>query len=135
MKDVIFDDFQNTVSETLLRHKSIIDILTKLQESEARINRAIAKTVTSCGCLEISAKKQDVPLQVPDDMTLDDFNSYMNSHLKGELCEGCRDILEKEIGSNLFYIASLCNTLNLNMYDILLKEYNQLKMLGKYGMR
>ena len=135
MKDIIFDDFQNAVSETLLRHKSIIDILSKLQESEARINRAIAKSVTSCGCLEINAKKQEIPKHIPDDMTLEDFHKCMSTHVNNELCESCREVLEKELGNNLFYLVSLCNTLNLNMYDILIKEYNKLKMLGKYSMR
>jgi len=135
MKDVIYDDFQNIVSETLVRHKSIIDILTKLQESEARINRAVAKSITSCGCLEINAKRQEYPSEIPDDMTLEDFSKCMDAHLEGGLCDNCRDVLEKELGNNLFYIASLCNVMNLNMYDVLLKEYNKLKMLGKYGMR
>jgi hypothetical protein len=123
------------VSESLVRHKSIIDITSKLQESQARIGRALAKSVTSCGCLEIEAKKQEVPLETPDDITLDDFNKYMNSHVKGDLCSGCREVIEKEIGNYMYYLASLCNTLNLNMYDIFLKEYNELKMLGKYHMR
>lgn len=135
MKDVIFDDYQNIVSESLMRHKSIIDILSKLQESGSRINRAIAKSVTSCGCLEINAKKQTLPPEIHEDMTLDDLCNCMSTHLKGELCDNCREVLEKEIGNNLFYIASLCDTLNLNMYDILLKEYNKLKTLGKYSMR
>ena len=30
MKDIIFDSFQNDVSESLLRHKSILDVLTKI---------------------------------------------------------------------------------------------------------
>lgn len=135
MKDVIFDDFQDIVAESLVRHKSIIDILTKLQESEARLNRAIAKSVTSCGCLEINAKKQDVPTELPEDMTLEDFHKLMNNHIQGELCDSCRDVLEKELGSNLFYMVSLCNILNINLYDVFLKEYNKLKMLGKYDMR
>jgi hypothetical protein len=135
MKDVIFDDFQDIVSETLLRHRSIIDITSKLLESEARINRAVAKSITGCGCLEVDAKKQGIPANIPEDITLEEFNKYMDSHVKGELCPACREVLEKEIGNNLFYLASLCNTLNLNMYDIFLKEYNDLKMLGKYHMR
>lgn len=49
MKDIIFDDFQNAVSESLLRHKSVLDILSKLNESEARIDRAVTKSVTNCG--------------------------------------------------------------------------------------
>lgn len=135
MKDVIFDQFQNIVSESLVRHKSIIDVLTKLQESEARLNRAIAKSVTSCGCLEINAKKQDIPEEIPEEMTLEGFHDLMNSHVAGQLCDNCRDILEKELGNNIFYIVSLCNILNLNLYDVFLKEYNKLKMLGKYDMR
>jgi len=135
MKDVIFDDFQNIVAETLVRHRSIVDVLSKLQESEARIHRAIAKSITSCGCLEVTAKKQNIPSQITDEMTLDDFDGCMDSHVKGELCDNCREVLEKELGNNIYYIASLCNTLNLNFYDIVLKEYDNLKVLGKYGMR
>ena len=56
MKDIIFDSFQNDVSESLLRHKSIIDVLTKYSESSSRVNRAVAKAVTNCGCIEINAK-------------------------------------------------------------------------------
>lgn len=135
MKDVIFDDFQNIVSESLLRHKSIVDIMSKLQESEARVNRAIAKSITSCGCLEINARKHELPSGVAEDITLEDFNKCLNSHIKGELCDNCRDVLEKELGNNIFYIASICNALNLNLYDILLKEYDKLKTLGKFSMR
>ena len=61
MKDIIFDSFQNDVSESLLRHKSILDIITKYAESSCRINRAVAKSVTNCGCIEINAKKQCLP--------------------------------------------------------------------------
>ena len=61
MKDIIFDSFQNDVSESLLRHKSILDILTKYTESSCRINRAVAKAVTNCGCIEINATKQCLP--------------------------------------------------------------------------
>ena len=60
MKDIIYDDFQNSVNDSLLRHKSIIDLLTKYSESSARVNRAIAKSVTNCGCIEIHAKKQNL---------------------------------------------------------------------------
>jgi hypothetical protein len=58
MKDIIVDDFQETVNDVLFRHKSIIDVMTKLQESDARLNRAIAKAVTSCGCIKISITGQ-----------------------------------------------------------------------------
>ena len=45
------------------------------------------------------------------------------------------DQLEKEMGKNLFYLASICNTLDLNLYDIIIKEQERVKMLGQYNLR
>ncbi|KGM95255.1 hypothetical protein Z968_09570 [Clostridium novyi A str. 4552] len=132
MKDVIFDDFQNAVDESLLRHRSLLDIITKLQETQSRINRAIAKSVTNCGCIEIDAKKQSVS---NDNISVDDLKLNIDTHLHGELCDKCREIIEREIGNNLFYLTSLCNLLDLNLYDILLKEYDKTTTLGKYNLR
>ena len=133
MKDVIFDNFQNSVDECLLRHRSLLDIMTKLQESQGRINRALAKSVTNCGCIELDATKQQMPKD--DDMDIDSFKSHLNTHLDGKLCDNCRDVLEREMGNNLFYLTSLCNLLDLNLYDILLKEYDKINTLGKYTFR
>lgn len=47
MKDIIFDDFQNCVNDSLIRHKSILDILTKYSESTSKVNRSVAKAVNS----------------------------------------------------------------------------------------
>ncbi|MDO5518739.1 MAG: DUF1573 domain-containing protein, partial [Clostridium sp.] len=46
-----------------------------------------------------------------------------------------REVIEKEIGTNLFYLTSLCNSLNINLYDVLLKEYNKNQTLGKFNLR
>ena len=35
------DRFQESVSQLLIKHKSILDVLTKQQESITRVNRAI----------------------------------------------------------------------------------------------
>lgn len=134
MKDVIFDNFQNSVSESLLRHRSILDIMTKFQESEARINRAVAKSVTSCGCVTIEAIKQQYQID-KDDMDMETLKSCLQTHIKGSLCDNCRDVIEGEIGNNLFYLTSLCNLLDLNLYDILLKEYDKINTLGKFTLR
>ncbi|GLC29843.1 DUF1573 domain-containing protein [Clostridium omnivorum] len=134
MKDVIFDDFQNSVNESLLRHRSILDIMTKLQESESRINRAVAKSVTYCGCVQIEAKKQNAADNC-NDMDVEELEHCLQTHIKGSPCENCRDVIEREIGNNLFYLASLCNLLDLNLYDILLKEYDNINTLGKYTLR
>ena len=133
MKDVIFDDFQNSVNNSLLRHKSILDILSKYQESQARASRAICKAVTNWSCIEISAKKQN--MLEDTDLSLEELNPRLNSHIKGDLCENCREVIERELGNNLFYLTSLCNALDLNLFDILLKEYNKMDTLGKFTFR
>lgn len=132
MKDLIFDNFQNAIDESLLRHKSILDILTKLQESEGRINRAVVKSVTNCGCINVEAKKQELP---QEDDAIEELSKALKSHVKGDLCDNCREVIEREIGNNLFYLASLCNTLDLNLYDIFIKEYDRMNTLGKFTLR
>ena len=131
MKDIIFDDFQNSVNDSLLRHKSVLDVLTKFSESNARVNRAVAKAVTNCGCLQIDAKKQ--PLS--EESVIDNLGDCLNTHIKGELCANCREVIEREIGNNLFYLTSLCNTLDISLYDVLLKESDRINTLGKFSFR
>lgn len=132
MKDLIFDSFQSVVDESLLRHKSILDIISKLQESESRINRAVIKSVTSCGCIKINGDKQRIPDEIN---SIDDFTTELETHLNGSLCPNCKEIIDREIGNNIFYLVSLCNSLNLNLYDIFIKEYNAIDTLGKYRLR
>jgi len=134
MKDVIFDDFQNSVNESLLRHRSVLDILSKLQESEARLNRAVAKSVTRCGCMQIDASKHKIPEDY-DDLDMAALKDSFQTHIKGELCDNCREVVEREMGNHLFYLASLCNLLDLNLYDTLLKEYDRIDTLGKFTFR
>ena len=131
MKDIMVDDFQYTVQNLLVRNKSIIDSLTKFQDSNARINRSIVKAVTQCGCISINAGKQCFP----ENGTFEEIRDSMKTHLSGKLCDSCRDIIEKDIGRNLFYLASLCNILDLNLYDVIIKEHERIRMLGKYNLR
>ncbi|MCX7746376.1 MAG: DUF1573 domain-containing protein [Clostridia bacterium] len=131
MKDMIIDKFQYTVLELLVRNKSILDSITKFQDSNARVNRSIVKSVTQCGCVKIHAKKQNFP----EDADFEAMKNAMKSHMEGKLCENCRDTIERDIGRNLFYLASVCNTLDLNLYDVIIKELDRIKMLGKYNLR
>lgn len=130
MKDLSWDEFQDTVADCLIRHKSILDVLSKLHETSARVNRAISKSVTSCGCIQINAKKQ----QVPSEIRLYELVSYMDTHTKGQLCDNCREIVELEIGNLLFYLAALCNILGLNLEDIMSAENEKLATLGIYNL-
>jgi hypothetical protein len=130
LKDLICDEFQNTVSELLMRHHSVLDVLSKLHEASARINRATVKSVTGCGCIQIDAKKKPIP----PDVSLLDLKDYFESHLRGELCPSCRETIETEIGRNLFYLTALCNLLDLNLYDIFLKEHKKCTTLRVFNL-
>jgi hypothetical protein len=130
VKDVLCDGFQETVESYLMRHRSILDVMTKLTESTGRVNRAVAKAVTNCGCIEVDAVKQKIP---PDLESLESLKEYMSTHVKGKLCEHCTEVLEDEIGRNLFYVAALCSILNLNLHDILVKEKERVACLGMYN--
>lgn len=131
INDLLTDEFQYTVNDLLIRNKSILDIITKFQDSTARINRIVVKSATQCGCIQIQATKQPYS----EEISLEEIKNHMSSHVEGKLCEDCRDLLEKELGRNLFYLAALCNTLDFNLYDVLLKELERSSLLGKYMLR
>ena len=131
INDMMLDKFQYLVRELLVRNKSILDSVTKFQDSNSRVNRSIIKAVTQCGCMKINAQKQNFD----EDSDFEGLRNAMQTHIEGALCDNCRDIIEKDIARNLFYLTSICNTLDLNLYDIIIKEYDRLKMLGKYNLR
>ena len=123
-------DFQAAVDEYLIRHRSVLDVLTKYQEASARVNRAVAKTVTECGCMEIKAGRQQIPAQT----NYSDLKKYMSSHLSGEPCEHCKEIISKELGHSLFYMAALCNLVGLNFHDVMLQESKNVTTLGIFHL-
>lgn len=129
MRDLIIGEFQQQVDDCLVRHRSILDVMAKYQERVARTNRAITKAVTQCGCLHIQASRQ----QLPETLTEENPGQDMSSHLSGEMCESCREIVENEMGATLFYMAALSNLLDVNMYDLYLREYNKLRTLGFFN--
>lgn len=124
------DQFQNTVKSLLIRHQSILDILSKGQETSARVNRAVVKSVTSCGCHAINAHKKPVP----PDASLADLKELLNSQLEGFICDNCRDIIEAELGKQLFYIAALSNALDISLTDVLDQENKKLQTLTIFNL-
>ena len=130
MKDTDEIHFQESVSQYLLRHRSILDVQTKLAESAARVNRAVAKSVTTCGCISINAGKQTFPA----DVSLRDLRQFMATHVEGGLCGKCREVVETVIGTTLFYLAALCSLLNLNLEDVLEKEHTRVNALGVFNL-
>lgn len=129
MNDIKIDDFQNSVTESLIRNKSVIDILTKLSESNSRIERAVAKSVTSCGCISIDAHKQ----RIPDDTALEDVHKLLKNQINGHMCDNCLEVLEKEIGNHFYYLTALCDAFDIKMSDIMENEYDKITTLGKFS--
>lgn len=130
MQEKRCQDFQSAVDEYLIRHRSILDVLTKYQESAARVNRAFAKSVTECGCVKINAARQ----QVPAGTEFRDLKNFMSSHLSGEPCEHCKEVLGKELGHSIFYLAALCNMSGLQFFDIINDEYKKVTTLGLFHL-
>jgi len=119
LKDLMADNFQYTVSEQLICNRSILDILSHHQESTAKIQRTIAKTISSCGCVQMEINREQPIGDVNNDLT-------------GSLCSRCRERIENEIGRSLVYLAALCNLLDVNMFDVIIQEHNKMELLGRY---
>lgn len=131
MKDLICDEFQNTVDNLLIRHHSILDVISKLSEATCRVNRSVTKSITDCGCVSVEAQK----LQIPDNIeSISEFKACLDNHLRGQLCSRCEDVVSTELGKLLFYTAALCNILDINLYDVFIKEYKKATTLGIYNM-
>lgn len=122
--------FQDIVAGLQLRNKSILDIVTKLDEQISMVNRAVFKSVTHCGCIEINASKQ----VFSDNKTLEEVQQDLKNHIDGEQCPRCKEKVEEEIGDLLFYLAALCDSLNLELDDIMQQKFNKLKTLGIYNL-
>jgi hypothetical protein len=130
MSSVGLEEFQQQVSELLLRHRSFLDVMSKFQESNARVNRSLTKAVTECGCVEVDACKQPFGEEVPMEKAKISFQT----HISGDLCDHCRDIVTQEIGKNLFYLSALCNIVDIPISDVVTKESKKLSTLGVFNM-
>lgn len=130
MAQLACDEFQKTVAQYTIRHKSILDILSKAQDANARLNRAITKAATTCGCIQIEARKKPIP----EDASLEDLRDLLDNHLRGSLCEECREMVENEMGKLLFYLAALCNTVGLDLSSVMTRENDQLRTLRIFNL-
>ncbi|MFZ5966824.1 MAG: DUF1573 domain-containing protein [Bacillota bacterium] len=130
MSDMNCNKFQKAASEVLIRHKSILDTITKLQESCGKVNRAVVKSATSCGCIKIYGEKQPVP----EDASYEDLHQFITHQVSGELCDICKDKIEKELGNHLFYLVAVANTMKLDVDQILKQQLKQIETLGKFSL-
>ena len=131
IKDIYVDDYQSIVSDLPVRNRSVLDVTSKFMVSASKVNRAVLKAATNCGCIKIETKKQNLDSNIDYEEML----KLMDTHIKGGICYECRDKIEKEIGNTFFYITSLCNALNISIYDVILKDKESISTLGSYGLR
>ncbi len=124
------NQFQQQVSELLLRHRSLLDVMSKFGQSGAAVNRAVTKAVTDCGCIELNARKQ----QYIKESNLEDAKETLQSHLTGDVCEPCRDAMKAELGRNLFYMTALCNHLDIKLDEVIAEESNKCSTLGLFNL-
>ena len=99
LKNTVLDEFQYTSNDFLIRNRSILDSMTKMNDSCARISRTLVKAATHCGCISIRGEKQ----QAPGVSGMDEMKHHIKSHIKeGNYVKTAVDSLERDIGRNLF---------------------------------
>ncbi len=127
------NSFQLDIDNFLIRNRSILDQITKLSDSCARLNRHISKAATTCGCIRIEITKQ--PYSADNAISIDDIKSLMQTHIKDSLCSECKESIEKDLGRMLFYIGAIANSFNISLDEVIEKEHLGLSILGKYSLR
>ncbi len=58
----------------------------------------------------------------------------MATHVKGEMCEHCVEVLEQEIGRTLFYLAGLCDVFGLDLDRLVEDERKRIATLGVFNL-
>lgn len=127
------ETFQTFVDSILIRNKSILDQTTKLQDACTHLCRTMSKSATTCGCISINAHKQPYPIN--EDLSMDDLKNLMQTHITGNLCPNCQELIEKEIGRIIFYLGAIANTFDLSLSEILKSEKTRTELLGKFSLR
>ena len=122
--------FQDQVSELLLRHRSLMDVLSKNGQSNASVNRAVTKAVTECGCIELHATKQNFDVG----RDLETAKDLLGTHVDGQLCENCREAVSSELGRSLFYMSALANLLDIRLDEVVDKESQKCSTLGLFNL-
>ena len=133
IQDIATDTLQFSIEEYQCLNKSILEQMAKLNEYANNLNKSIIKSCIQCGCLKIQTEKSCYESTYDKDITTN--STFINdNNCIGTPCKDCAEQFEKNIGGCLYYLASLCNTLDLNLYDIILKELDKINILRKYNI-
>ena len=92
LNDIMAEDFQIVVEEYVERNKNLLDTMSKYQTASSRLNRAVTKAATQCGCISLTGRKR---------------SGQAKTGVEGKLCKNCREAIEKEMGDVLFYHAAM----------------------------
>ena len=123
--------FQNQVSQLLLRHRSVLDILSKINQTSAAVNRSVTKSVTDCGCISLQASRQPFDQIETLDMVA---KEQIPNHVSGDLCDHCKEYIESQLGKNLFYLTALCTQLGIGLEEVLQDEAKKCSTLGLFNL-
>lgn len=127
------EQFQNFIDDLVLRNKSILDQMTKLQDSCARLNRTLSKSATTCGCIKINVTKQQ--LDLTNISSAEELKPLLSTHVEGYPCSSCNESIEKEMGRVLFYLAAIANTLGISLSSVMENEKVRTNLLGTYSLK
>ena len=127
------EQFQNFIDDLVLRIKSILDQMTKLQDASARLNRTLSKSATTCGCIKMNIIKQQ--LDFAHITSPEELKSLLSTHIEGYPCPECNEAIEKEMGRVLFYLAAIANTLGISLSSVLENEKTRTNLLGNYSLK
>lgn len=127
------EQFQNFIDDLVLRNKSILDQMTKLQDASARLNRTLSKSATTCGCIKMNIIKQQ--LDFAHITSSEELKSLLSTHIEGYPCPECNEAIEKEMGRVLFYLMTIANTLGISLSSVLENEKTRTNLLGNYSLK
>ena len=127
------EQFQNFIDDLVLRNKSILDQMTKLQDASAHLNRTLSKSATTCGCIKMNITKQQ--LDFAHITSSEELKSLLSTHIEGYPCPECNEAIEKEMGRVLFYLVAIANTLGISLSSVLENEKTRTNLLGNYSLK
>ena len=81
--------------------------MSKYQTAAGRLNRAVTKAATQCGCISLSGKKRE---------------GQAKTNVSGKLCKNCREAIEKEMGDVLFSAANVSRLLKADPEEALTRS-------------
>lgn len=130
MSASLLQALQDQISSLLLQHKNLLDIISKYSQASGSVNRVVTKAITECGCLELHSKYPSYKKSSPASQV----EQTSETHIHGELCDNCRDIIISELGKHLFYMSTLCNLLDIELEDVVQHEFSKCQTLGVFNL-